>query len=69
MYHIDGNMYVGEFKKGKKSGIGKQNYPNGNVFEGHFKKNLPNGEGELLYKDTNIIEKGIFKSGILEKAL
>jgi hypothetical protein len=40
-----GNLYVGDFKYGKKSGQGTYTYANGNKYVGEFKDGRQNGKG------------------------
>jgi hypothetical protein len=49
-------VFVGEVKKGLKSGTGRFDYNNGNVYEGEWLDNLKHGEGTLTKKSgLNII--------------
>lgn len=55
-YEIDSNeIYVGEFEKGEKSGIGTfKSNDNGNIlYEGELKNNNYNGYGIKYYEDGN----------------
>jgi hypothetical protein len=44
-----GDVYVGEYQDGKRSGQGKYMFANGNKYEGEWKSNLPNGQGVFTY--------------------
>ena len=38
----DGSMYIGEYYKGKKNGIGTYSWPDGTRYEGQWSNNLSN---------------------------
>lgn len=41
--------YVGEFKNGKRNGIGKVKYPDGSMYEGEWHENLKVGSGKYMW--------------------
>ncbi|HUI06511.1 MAG TPA: hypothetical protein VL486_05845 [Verrucomicrobiae bacterium] len=47
----DGQKYVGEFKRGIKSGRGAYTWPDGQKYEGEFKDNRANGQGTGTWPD------------------
>jgi uncharacterized protein (TIGR02145 family) len=49
--------YVGEWKDGSRSGIGKMTYKNGRIYEGNWANGMPNGDGKMKYAN------GTLKSG------
>ena len=55
-----GNVYVGEFKDGKKNGKGTLKYHSGSVYVGEFKDGKKNGQGKLTKSDGSVYE-GEFK--------
>ena len=59
---IDGAYYCGEFKNGKRDGIGVFEKPDGTRFEGRFSDGEINGYGELSYPNGKRVE-GYFENG------
>ena len=58
-------MYEGDFKEGKKNGIGIfYNNQSNKIYEGNFENNYFNGKGTLFYNDGKIQYQGTFKNGI-----
>lgn len=47
----DGNLYFGEWKDGKRTGLGILVSGGGNYYLGHFQSDMINGEGMNLYPD------------------
>ena len=47
--YIDGRLYVGEFKDGKRNGTGTYTMPNGEKYVGEFKDGKENGTGTLTF--------------------
>jgi hypothetical protein len=67
MVHNDQSKYVGYFKDGRKSGLGRLIKIDGDFFEGTFKSDLFHGQGILIkpcknYPTSLISEMGIFTS-------
>jgi len=54
--------YVGEWKDGTRSGIGKMTYKNGRIYEGYWANGMPNGEGKLKLSNGTI-KQGKFIDG------
>lgn len=49
-YYVDeGERYIGQWKQGKKDGVGKYFYANGDCFDGNFKQDLLDGDGVYTY--------------------
>ena len=46
--------YSGNFKDGKKDGMGTMTYPNGDVYQGEWKDNKMHGTGSYTYKNGDI---------------
>ena len=44
------NHYIGEWVSGRKTGLGKYQFPNGDVYEGLFKDDMFFGRGKMVYK-------------------
>ncbi|CAM9356203.1 unnamed protein product, partial [Choristocarpus tenellus] len=42
--------YEGNYRDGKRSGMGKMTYPNGDVYTGEWENNFMEGEGTYVYK-------------------
>ena len=47
----NGDVYIGGFKKGKKSGYGTYNYETGNRYNGEYKGGMIHGQGMFTYPD------------------
>ena len=47
--HADGGVYRGEWRDGKKHGLGVYTYPNGAKYEGRWFNNLKQGLGVYTY--------------------
>ena len=41
--------YEGEWKDGKKTGLGKMTFASGDYYEGSFVEGVPNGQGRFVY--------------------
>jgi hypothetical protein len=48
--YINGK-YEGEYKDGKKSGLGRATYYDGSMYMGEWKDDKRNGVGRAVYKD------------------
>ena len=60
-------IYEGNFKKGKKNGIGKIIYKDtGDWYEGIFFNNNFHGEGKYHWKKNGYEYKGNYVNGIIE---
>ena len=49
--HPNGDIYVGEWKDGKKHGQGTENYGNGDKYVGEWKDGHPHGQGTGTHPD------------------
>ena len=58
----NGNIYDGNFIKGKKNGFGKMFFKSGNIYEGNCENDIQNGKGIVYYKNGDIYN-GFFKNG------
>ena len=58
-HSITGSTYMGDFVKGIREGIGKEE-TNEHVYVGEFKGDKKNGTGRLTYKKINEIYEGEF---------
>jgi hypothetical protein len=45
--YLNGDIYEGVWKEGKKEGYGVQKYLNGDVYEGEWKNDLRHGKGKF----------------------
>lgn len=43
-------IFEGNYKDGKRAGVGKMTYPNGDEYTGEWKDNAMEGEGTYIYK-------------------
>ena len=65
VYH-NGDVYVGEFKEGKRSGLGKYVVKaDGQVYEGTYLNGQPEGKGKLVMGNKDRYE-GDFKNGLAD---
>ena len=55
-----GFNYTGDFKDGKRHGIGKYVYPNGGTYEGDWVNDIREGEGTLTYDNDRKTYVGDF---------
>jgi hypothetical protein len=46
---INGTIYEGEYRNGKREGMGRLEALSGNVYIGEFKADRKNGQGKLIY--------------------
>ena len=58
----DGNLYEGEWRRGKEDGHGKKTYASGDKYEGEFKAGKKEGKGTLTYINGDLYV-GEFSSG------
>jgi hypothetical protein len=58
----EGNVYEGDFEKGKFNGYGHYKMCNGDIYIGEFKDGLFHGKGQYNYKNGDLFD-GIFKNG------
>ena len=58
----NGNIYDGNFIKGKKRGFGKMYFKSGNIYEGNWENDIQNGKGKMYFKNGDIYN-GLFKNG------
>jgi hypothetical protein len=56
--------YLGEFERGEKEGLGKEDTPE-HIYEGEFKKNKKEGHGKLMYKITGDFYEGEFQDNLV----
>ena len=52
----NGELYSGEFKNGKKHGLGTLTYADGEIYKGRFKNGMYHGEGNLTSHDGKVLE-------------
>ncbi len=64
MTYNNGN-YFGEWKDGKKNGIGQYTWKEGDVYEGEWKDNKRSGKGKYIWKNGGVYE-GDFLDGKLD---
>jgi hypothetical protein len=57
----DGAIYSGQWKNGKRDGIGYQIWPDGSNYEGEWAEDKANGKGKLKHADGDIYE-GMWKN-------
>ena len=55
--------YEGEYKDGKKNGLGKMKFPSGDIYHGIWVNDTMHGEGTYMYANGDIFS-GIFDKGI-----
>ena len=60
--HSNGVIYTGQFFKLKKSGQGKQVFPDGHVYQGMFRENKYHGKGIFNFANGDVF-KGTFNKG------
>ncbi len=58
-----GKKYSGEFKRGKRNGVGKGEYADGNIYWGQYKDNLKEGYGTYQWKSDGMKYTGQSKNG------
>jgi hypothetical protein len=51
-----GYVYIGEFKYGKPSGLGKLTYDNGDQYEGSFFNDMLHGKGKYMYANGDLYQ-------------
>lgn len=61
-YFRNGDIYKGEFKKGKRHGFGVFEKRDKFIYEGNLKDNKFEGRGKMIYANGHIFE-GLFKKG------
>ena len=60
--------YEGEYKDGKRDGVGTMTYPNGDVYTGEWKESKMHGVGTYKYKASDDIYSGAYVEGLKEGA-
>eukprot|EP00640_Fibrocapsa_japonica_P004005 CAMPEP_0113942802 /NCGR_PEP_ID=MMETSP1339-20121228/9659_1 /TAXON_ID=94617 /ORGANISM="Fibrocapsa japonica" /LENGTH=223 /DNA_ID=CAMNT_0000947427 /DNA_START=121 /DNA_END=789 /DNA_ORIENTATION=- /assembly_acc=CAM_ASM_000762 len=55
--------YEGNYRDGKKHGVGKMTFPNGDIYHGEWNENKMHGEGTFTYKATGDIFSGTWVDG------
>ena len=60
--------YEGEYKDGKRDGVGTMAYPNGDVYTGEWKESKMHGVGTYKYKASDDIYSGAYVEGLKEGA-
>ena len=63
-YLFNGDIYNGDFIKGKMHGKGTLTYANGDKLVGNFEDDVPSGEGTMYEKDNPIPYTINFKGGV-----
>ena len=58
--------YEGEYKDGKRDGVGTMTYPNGDVYTGEWKESKMHGVGTYKYKASDDIYSGAYVEGLLD---
>lgn len=53
--------YDGEYKRGKKEGVGKYYFSNGDIYEGEWKDNKPHGQG--VFETEKARYKSLWRNG------
>lgn len=64
---INGTIYEGEYKHGKRDGKGKLQAISGNVYEGEFKNDRKDGKGKLIYPPLSPLDMPRILEGNWEK--
>lgn len=62
---LDNSIYVGNFKNGQKTGIGKIQFLNGTLYEGNFLNDKYEGNGKLILPNGCIYE-GEFHNNVFD---
>ena len=52
-------VYEGNYRDGKKAGMGKMTYPNGDEYTGEWKDNVMEGEGTYVYKVPPLVRGAV----------
>lgn len=60
---LNGSVYTGEFKNGKRNGKGEIIYLNGTKYVGDYINMSKNGYGTMFYSDGKIMFAGMWKDG------
>ena len=61
MYWADGQIYTGEFKGGKRNGLGTMYYNDGSKWIGDWIKDKKNGQGTEYAPSGEILRVGKWK--------
>ena len=64
---INGTIYEGDYKQGKRDGFGKLQALSGNIYEGQFKNDRKDGIGKLIYPPLSPDEAPRILEGRWEK--
>jgi hypothetical protein len=65
---VESATYEGEYKDGKRDGVGTMTYPNGDVYTGEWKESKMHGVGTYKYKASDDIYSGAYADGLKEGA-
>ena len=55
-YHVDGDVFDGEWYEDKAHGFGTYFNVNGSKYEGYWSDDLQDGEGKETWKDGSVYE-------------
>ena len=53
---LGGNVYVGEWSKGRQNGRGKFTFLNGNSYEGEYKDGIATGRGRFRWSNGDVYD-------------
>ena len=62
---VDGSVYEGEWRAGKKQGNGKITYHNRDVYEGMWRNGVREGKGRYVWGNGNVYN-GLWKDDRME---
>lgn len=62
----DSSSYEGEFRNGRRQGVGKLKFASGLLYEGEFLNGVPHGRGVMKSKLTGYSYEGSFELGSIE---
>ena len=60
-------VYIGEYKKGRKHGMGTETYADGDKYVGEHRNNKRHGQGTYTFANGRVME-GIWKNGEFQYA-
>jgi hypothetical protein len=58
-----GETYVGDWFKNKRTGKGKMTFSDDDVYEGEFSENIMNGKGTMFFSNGDVY-RGSFSDGV-----